>query len=93
MRTLRLAAVLLTAGLALSGCADDDPPEWLVERATPTTTTPVPATTAVPSTTVAHPGRELAVIDLEPGVCIEDAGAFTGTEVNEITQTQAIACR
>ena len=38
-------------------------------------------------------GRELAVIDLEPGVCIEDAGAFTGTEVNEITQTQAIACR
>ncbi|MET1042401.1 MAG: hypothetical protein ABWZ90_15270, partial [Acidimicrobiales bacterium] len=93
MRTLRLAAVLLAAGLALSGCADDDPPEWLVERAAPTTTTPVPATTAAPSTTVPHPGRELAVIDLEPGVCIEDAGAFTGTEVNEITQTQAIACR
>jgi hypothetical protein len=94
MRTLRLAAVLVVAGLALGACADDEPPEWLVERATPTTTTSVAVTsTTAPSTTAPDPGRELAVIDLEPGVCIEDASAFTGTEVNEITQTRAIACR
>ena len=92
MRRLPLTAVLLVTGLVLGACSDEDPPDWLVERATPTTTTAV-TTTAVPSTTVADPGRELAVIELEPGVCIEDAGAFTGTEVNEITRTRAIPCR
>jgi hypothetical protein len=92
MRPLALTAVLLAAGLVLGACADEDPPGWLVERAAPTTTTALTATT-VPSTTVVDPGRELAVIDLEPGVCIEDASAFTGTEVNEVTRTRAIPCR
>lgn len=95
MRPLRPTAVLLAAGLVLGACADDDPPDWLVERATPTTTTTVTTvtTTTVPSSTVVDPGRDQAVIDLEPGTCIEDASAFTGTEVNEITQTRAIPCR
>jgi len=92
MRIRLLLPLTLAAALLLGACSDDDPPEWLVERATPTTTTTV-TTTTVPSTTTPEPGRELAVIELTPGVCIEDAGAFTGQEVNEITQTRAVPCR
>ena len=92
MRVRRLVPLAAAAALVLGACSDDDPPEWLVDRATPTTTTTV-TTTTVPPTTTPEPGRELAVIDLTPGVCIEDAGAFTGQEVNEITQTRAVPCR
>lgn len=78
--------------LALGACSDEDPPDWLVDRATPTTTTPVVTTTA-PAPTTREPGRDVPVTDLTPGTCIEDAAAFTGQEVNEITQARAIACR
>ena len=87
---------LLALGVAavhlLGACSDEEPPDWLVRRATPTTTT-VASTTTVPSTTVAEPGQDVAVVDLTPGVCIEDASSFTGQEVNEITEAHAIACR
>jgi len=92
MRVRRVLPVVVAVALVLGACSDDDPPEWLVDRATPTTTTTV-TTTTVPTTTTPEPGRELAVIDLTPGVCIEDASAFTGQEVNEITQTRAVPCR
>ena len=92
MRIRLLLPLTLAAALLLGACSDDDPPEWLVERATPTTTTTV-TPTPVPPTTTPEPGRELAVIELIPGMCIEDAGAFTGQEVNEITQTRAVPCR
>ena len=91
MRIRSLLALVLASALVLGACSDDDPPEWLVDRATPTTTTTV-TTTTVPSTTTPEPGRALAVIDLTPGVCIEDASAFTGQEVNEITETRAVPC-
>ena len=91
-RLVPLVALPLAAAFVLGACSDDDPPQWLVERATPTTTTSV-TTTTVPATPTPTPGRDLAVIDLAPGVCIEDAGAFTGQEVNEITQTRSVPCR
>jgi len=92
MRIRSTLALGLATALVLGACSDDDPPEWLVDRATPTTTTTV-TTTTVPSTTTPEPGRELAVVDLTPGACIEDASAFTGQEVNEITETRAVPCR
>jgi hypothetical protein len=42
---------------------------------------------------VPEPGQDLAVVDLEPGLCIEDAGALTGGQVNEITHIRSIPCR
>jgi hypothetical protein len=92
----RLAAVLALAtvvAVAVTGCSDEDPPEWLVDRAAPTTSTPPTSTTLPTSTTAVEPGQDLAAIDLEPGQCIEDASAFTGRQVNEITRTRAIPCR
>ena len=93
MRIRSLLLLALVGALVLGACSDDDPPEWLADRATPTTTTPVTTATTVPATTPDGPGRELAVIDLTPGVCIEDASAFTGQEVNQITETRAVPCR
>jgi hypothetical protein len=91
MRRLLLLAVLVA--LPLTACSDDDPPDWLVERATSSSTTP-PSTTGVPtSTTVVEPGQDLAAIELQEGQCIDDASAFTGRQVNEITRTRAIPCR
>jgi Septum formation len=90
-RALALTLVLVAL---VSACSDDDPPSWLVERANPSTTTSVPAPVEPSTTTTApEPGRDLAAIDLEVGVCIEDASTFTGRQVNEITETDAIACR
>ena len=40
-----------------------------------------------------QPGQELAAIELQDGQCIEDASAFTGRQVNEITRIQAVPCR
>lgn len=87
------AAFLCAAALVLGACSDDEAPDWLVQRAEPTTTTTAPPTTTPPPTTTADPGRDLAAVDLEPGVCIEDAGAFTGQEGNEITEIRAVPCR
>jgi hypothetical protein len=91
-RVRSLVPLALVAALLLGACSDDEPPDWLVDRATPTTTSTVTSTTA-PPTTAPTPGQELPVVDLAPGVCIEDASAFTGQDVNEITETRAIACR
>lgn len=93
MRIRSLLLLALVGALVFGACSDDDPPGWLADRATPTTTTPVTTATTVPATIPDEPGRELAVIDLTPGVCIEDAGAFTGQEVNQITETRAVPCR
>ena len=94
MRIRPLLSLALALVLLLGACTDDEPPEWLVDRATPQTTTTTVTTTSAPSsTTPPEPGRVLAVIDLTPGVCIEDARAFTGQEVNEITETRAVPCR
>lgn len=91
----RLAAGLLGIALVAAACSNDDPPDWLVERATPSTTTAVTTTTTAPgaTTTTPDPGREVAAIDLSPGTCIEDAAAFTGREVNEITEARVVPCR
>jgi hypothetical protein len=90
----RRAAALVVALLLLAGCSDEEPPDWLVERASPSTaTTAVPTTSAPPTTAATGPGQDVAVVDLAPGMCIEDASAFTGQEVNEITRASAIACR
>jgi hypothetical protein len=91
----RRALALLAAALAVVGlaaCSDDDPPEWLVDRAA-TSTTAAPTTTVPTSTTVADPGQELPAIELQVGQCIADASAFTGRQVNEITRTRAVPCR
>ncbi len=93
---MRRALVCLGLLVALAaGCSNDEAPQWLVDRAEPTTTTTTtaPATSTPTPTTVPEPGRDLRAIDLEVGVCIEDASAFTGRQVNEITETDAIACR
>jgi Septum formation len=89
-RALAAVGLLLLVG---AGCSDDEPPEWLVERANPTTTTAAPPTTTPTTTTVAGPGSDLPAIDLEVGVCIADASAFTGRRVNEITEAETIPCR
>ena len=93
-RRLLLPALVALLGVSvLAACSDDDPPDWLVERAVSSTTTP-PSTTGVPtSTTVVAPGQDLAAIELQVGQCIEDASAFTGRQVNEITRTRSIPCR
>ncbi len=93
MRIRSLLLLAVVGALVLGACSDDDPPEWLADRATPTTTTPVTTATTVPATTPDEPGRGVAVIDLTPGVCIEDASAFTGQEVNQITETRTVPCR
>lgn len=90
---VRLVVISLGLVALAAGCSDDDPPAWLVERATPTTSTTVPPTDEPTTTTSPDPGRDLPAIDLEVGVCIEDASAFTGRQVNEITEAAAIACR
>jgi len=83
-------AVALTVGLA--ACSDEEPPDWLVDRATVTTQPGTPTT--VPTTTTApDPGQDVAAADLEPGLCIEDASEITGSQVNEITRTRSIPCR
>lgn len=91
----RTATLLLAAALVvgLAACSDDEPPEWLVDRATSSSTTTPTSTTALTSTTAVEPGQELAAIELQDGQCIEDASAFTGRQVNEITQTRSIPCR
>jgi hypothetical protein len=86
--------LLPLALLLVAGCSDDEAPEWLVDRAAPsTTTTTPPATTEPTATTAPDPGREVAAIDLEPGVCIEEAAAFTSRQVNEITEAETVPCR
>ncbi|HYF46840.1 MAG TPA: septum formation family protein [Acidimicrobiales bacterium] len=91
----RALALLLAVGAAvgLAACSDEEPPQWLVDRATGTTQPGTPTTTAPPSTTVVDPGQDLAAADLEPGLCIEDADEITGAQVNEITRTRSIPCR
>jgi hypothetical protein len=85
--------LLLALALGLAACSDDDPPEWLVDRATSSSTTAPTTTTEPTTTTVEVPGQELAAIELQDGQCIEDASAFTGRQVNEITRIRAIPCR
>jgi hypothetical protein len=85
--------VALTVAVGLTACSDDEPPDWLVDRATGTTEVATPTTTPPTSTTVAEPGQDLAAVDLEPGLCIEDASQFTGSQVNEITHIRSIPCR
>lgn len=87
----RLLPFLLALAL-LTGCSDDDPPDWLVDRAASSSTT-TPSTTAVTTTTVPEPGQELAAIELQDGQCIEDAATFTSREVNEVSEVQVIPCR
>jgi hypothetical protein len=87
-------AGLVVLGAGLAACSNEEPPDWLAERATSTTApTASTSTTAPPPPEDPEPGRDLAAIDLTPGMCIEEAGAITGQEVNEITQTRAIPCR
>jgi hypothetical protein len=93
MRRPLLLLVVLGLAVGLGACSDDDPPEWLRDRATSSSTTAPTSTTAPPGTTVVEPGQELAAIELQEGQCIEDASAFTGTEVNEITRIRSIPCR
>jgi hypothetical protein len=88
-----LLLVLLLA-LAVVACSDEEAPDWLVEEATPsTTTTAVPPPTTAAPTTVPDPGQDVAAIDLVPGMCVEDASALTGRQVNEVTEIGAVACR
>jgi Septum formation len=93
LRRALATASALVAVLALSACSDEEPPEWLVDRATGTTEPAVTTTSAPTATTVPEPGQELAVVDLEPGLCIDDASAFTGRQVNEITRIRSTPCR
>jgi hypothetical protein len=89
----RLLLLVLVTALPLAACSDDDPPDWLVDRAASSSTTAPTSSTVPTSTTVAEPGQELAAIELQDGQCIDDASAFTGRDVNEVSEVHAIACR
>ncbi len=93
LRRALALALTLAATVGLAACSDDEPPDWLVDRATGTSQPAVTTTAPPTSTTVAEPGQDLAAADLVPGLCIEDAGEFTGRQVNEITSTRSIPCR
>ena len=73
LRRALATAAALVAVVALSACSDDEPPEWLVDRATGTTEPGVDDHEAPTATTVAEPGPGAGGVDLEPGLCIEDA--------------------
>ncbi len=87
------ALVLLCALALVTACGEDEPPDWLVDRALPTTTTAAPTTTTTPPTTEPTVGREEAAIDLVPGSCLREAGAFVGEVTNEVTMVAVVPCR
>jgi Septum formation len=94
MRRLLLATVATLGLLVLTACSDEEAPDWLVAEAAPsTTTTTTPALTTLPPTTTGEPGQDVAAIDLAPGMCVEDASALTGRQVNEITEIRTVPCR
>jgi hypothetical protein len=92
----RAAVATLLTGLTLlaGACADDEPPDWLVEQtATTTTTTAAPSSTTVPSTTVDATTTTVAptpVTSLTAGDCVV-GDAFGGAQP-EATEAEVVAC-
>ncbi len=94
MRRLLLLTVAGLALVAVTACSDEEAPDWLVAEATSTTTTSTtPPPSTAPPTTTGAPGQDVAAIDLAPGMCVEDASALTGRQVNEITEIRTVPCR
>ena len=85
-------SLLVVLGLVLvmgAGCADEDPPEWLL----PSTTTTAPTTTSTTTTSV--PGattttRATPVTELVAGDCVV-GDAFGGTQ-EQATEGEVVDC-
>lgn len=99
MRTAVAASVALVVSLAVSGCADSGPPDWLQDLGAPTTSTtastpPTTATTTAPGggdTTTSTTAAPTAVTDLEVGDCVVGA-PFSGDRSGEATDAQLADC-
>lgn len=99
--TLRPAIALslvLVVSLAVAGCADDAPPDWLRDQGatTSTPTTPPTTTTVAPTTgsgvsTTTTTAAPTAVTDLETGDCVVGA-PFSGDRSGEAVDAQLTDC-
>lgn len=92
-----MVLVVFAAGLALTACADADPPGFIAELGAPTTVTTAATTTSSTATTVASSattttaGAETPVTDLIVGNCV--AGApFSGEPTGEATDALLVDC-
>ncbi len=99
MRTTVAASVALVVSLALGGCADGGPPDWMEDLGAPTTTTTAsaPSTTAATTTpgsggtTSSTTAPPTAVTDLEVGDCVVGA-PFSGDRSGQATDARLADC-
>jgi hypothetical protein len=97
VRPASLALILTGVALLAGACADDEPPDWLVEQTATTTTTTTTAASAT-STTVAGTGVDSTTTTVAPtpvtslavGDCV--VGEAFGGAQPQATEAQRVEC-
>ena len=90
---MRRLGLLLAVALVLGACSDDEPPQWLRDRANAAVPTTAPPSTTIPPVTTTAPGGgdRVAAIELDVGDCVAQA-PFTTPEVTEVSLASVIDC-